>query len=70
MKEVADILGHEDIRSTTIYAQLDHRELSLAVALAGGKAMKNKTLTAWIDDYLGYRRGMGFQLLYVEWILP
>ena len=31
--------------------------------------MKNKTLTAWIDDYLGYRRGMGFQLLYVEWIL-
>ena len=31
LKEVADILGHEDIRSTTIYAQLDHRELSLAV---------------------------------------
>jgi integrase/recombinase XerD len=31
LKEVADILGHEDIRSTTIYAQLDQRELSLAV---------------------------------------
>jgi integrase len=31
--------------------------------------MKNKTLTDWIDDYLGYRRGMGFQLPYVESIL-
>ncbi|MEN6536332.1 MAG: tyrosine-type recombinase/integrase [Bryobacteraceae bacterium] len=31
--------------------------------------MKNKTLTDWIDDYLGYRRGMGFRLPYVEWIL-
>jgi integrase/recombinase XerD len=31
LKEVADILGHEDIHSTTIYAQLDQRELSLAV---------------------------------------
>lgn len=30
LKEVADMLGHEDIRSTTVYAQLDHRELSVA----------------------------------------
>jgi len=37
--------------------------------MAGGAAMNNTTLTAWIDDYLEYRRRLGFQLPYVEWIL-
>ncbi len=31
--------------------------------------MKAKTLSDWIDEYLGYRRGLGFQLPYVEAIL-
>jgi site-specific recombinase XerD len=31
LKQVADMLGHEDIRSTTIYANLDPRELLLVV---------------------------------------
>jgi len=31
--------------------------------------MKTKTITSWVDEYLAYRRGLGFQLLYVESIL-
>lgn len=31
LKQVADMLGHEDIRSTTVYARLDPRELSLVI---------------------------------------
>ena len=28
LKEVADMLGHEDISSTTVYAKISRRELS------------------------------------------
>lgn len=31
--------------------------------------MKTKTIASWINEYLAYRRGLGFQLPYVEAIL-
>jgi site-specific recombinase XerD len=63
LKEIADILGHSSIDTTAIYAKVDLPTLSdVCNALAGGESMNSKnSMTAKVQDYLTFRRSLGFQ---------
>ena len=65
LKEISDVLGHQSLDTTSIYAKVNWTQLRTSgLALAGGAIMKKKrkTMMAMANEYLRHRRKLGYQL--------
>ena len=71
LKEIADVLGHRSIQTTTIYTKVDLRRLT-AVASPWPEVRsmrKRPTMVKLAKEYLAYRRQLGYELRHVGRLL-
>ena len=62
LKGIADVLGHRSVDTTAIYVKLDVEALrAVALPWPGGAVMSAPTMADRVEEYLAYRRALGYQ---------